>query len=330
MAGKVYKMIPIETIRGCPFTCKFCNSPDQMRFYKGLGSNFYRKKRMDLNVGFKISENQILSIYGRTDNHNTTRNNQTYKLNFAQTFGQLKLAATHSTGLRNPSLYELYGSDNYGIGGNPNLKPEKSKTNEIYGEYNFSDKLRFTSTAYRAKISDRIESNAAYSKHENQLLSLNQEGLESELLFNGNNQVFGLFTNISKSKKTNGAAQNRRPAISYGGNYSRKFETSKYDTLNKKISIDNKLTSIEGNWEFNSRVSKVFDKHVRKSIPFYDDIQMNVSRISEWFIKDGSVYYDIGYSTGQTIYNIFQRHKKKNIKIYGLDLQNKMLWNHRA
>ena len=48
MAGKVYKMIPIETIRGCPFTCRFCNSPDQMKFYKGLGSNFYRKKKIDL------------------------------------------------------------------------------------------------------------------------------------------------------------------------------------------------------------------------------------------------------------------------------------------
>ena len=48
MAGKVYKMIPIETIRGCPFTCRFCNSPDQMKLYKGLGSNFYRKKKMEL------------------------------------------------------------------------------------------------------------------------------------------------------------------------------------------------------------------------------------------------------------------------------------------
>ena len=48
MAGKVYKMIPIETIRGCPFTCRFCNSPDQMAFYKGLGHSYYRKKRMDL------------------------------------------------------------------------------------------------------------------------------------------------------------------------------------------------------------------------------------------------------------------------------------------
>ena len=48
MAGNVYKMVPIETIRGCPYTCKFCNSPDQMALYKGQGANFYRKKRMDL------------------------------------------------------------------------------------------------------------------------------------------------------------------------------------------------------------------------------------------------------------------------------------------
>ena len=48
MAGKVYKMVPIETIRGCPFTCRFCNSPDQMALYKGLGHNYYRKKKMNL------------------------------------------------------------------------------------------------------------------------------------------------------------------------------------------------------------------------------------------------------------------------------------------
>ncbi|OUX43801.1 radical SAM protein [bacterium TMED277] len=48
MSGRVYKMLPVETIRGCPFTCTFCNSPDQMKLYKGLGSNFYRKKKMDL------------------------------------------------------------------------------------------------------------------------------------------------------------------------------------------------------------------------------------------------------------------------------------------
>lgn len=48
MAGKVYKMYPVETIRGCPYTCRFCNSPDQMQLYKRLGHKFFRKKSMDL------------------------------------------------------------------------------------------------------------------------------------------------------------------------------------------------------------------------------------------------------------------------------------------
>ena len=108
------------------------------------------------NAGLKINNNQILSIYGRTDHHNTTGVNRTYKLNFTQLFNKIKIGATHSTGLRNPSLYELYGSDNYGISGNINLNPERSETNELYLEYTISEKLKFTTTGYRSKVFDRI------------------------------------------------------------------------------------------------------------------------------------------------------------------------------
>ena len=49
MAGKWYKMMPVETIRGCPYKCTFCNSPDQMTMYKEENnSSFFRKKRIDL------------------------------------------------------------------------------------------------------------------------------------------------------------------------------------------------------------------------------------------------------------------------------------------
>ena len=34
------------------------------------------------NIGYKINENQILSVYGRADDHNTTGINDTYKFNF--------------------------------------------------------------------------------------------------------------------------------------------------------------------------------------------------------------------------------------------------------
>lgn len=49
MSGRVYKMFPIETHRGCPFTCRFCNSPDQMRLYEeNAGGGFFRKKSMEI------------------------------------------------------------------------------------------------------------------------------------------------------------------------------------------------------------------------------------------------------------------------------------------
>ena len=45
MAGKWYKMMPVETIRGCPYKCAFCNSPDQTTLYNDqTDSNFFRKK----------------------------------------------------------------------------------------------------------------------------------------------------------------------------------------------------------------------------------------------------------------------------------------------
>ena len=49
MAGRVYKMFPVETHRGCPFTCRFCNSPDQMKLYdKEAGGGFFRKKSIEV------------------------------------------------------------------------------------------------------------------------------------------------------------------------------------------------------------------------------------------------------------------------------------------
>ncbi len=200
-----------------------------------------------LNAGYKISDNKILSIFTRSDKHNTAGQNETYKINFSQNFYDFKFGATHSTGLRNPSLYELYGSDNYGIKGNVNLKAEKSKTNEIFGEYKFNENYTFSSTAYRTTIFDRIESNAAYSQHENQILEINQEGLENNFSYNDPNQVISIFANFSKSRKTNGHAQSRRPDLSYGANYFKKLSSEIFGLLN--LSINYKYTGKFIDWD---------------------------------------------------------------------------------
>ena len=232
------------------------------------------------NAGYKISENQIISLYGRTDDHNTAGRNETYKLNYTQVLGQFKFGGTHSTGLRNPSLYELYGSDNFGIGGNAALKPEKSKTNELYGEYNFSEKLKFTSTAYRATIFDRIESNAAYSKHENFQTDLNQEGVESELLFKRKNENISLFTNFSKSRKVNGLAQARRPDLSYGANFTKKFESSMYGPFNLGLNYKYTGRFIDYNGSTNSRQKStdLVDLSIKKNW-FGNVISINITNL---------------------------------------------------
>ena len=48
------------------------------------------------NLGYKLNENQILSLYLRTDNHNTTDLNETYKLNFSQQFRKINLNGSHT------------------------------------------------------------------------------------------------------------------------------------------------------------------------------------------------------------------------------------------
>lgn len=48
MGGKVFRMVPVESYRGCPYACTYCNSPTQRMLAKDAGlGNFLRRKSMD-------------------------------------------------------------------------------------------------------------------------------------------------------------------------------------------------------------------------------------------------------------------------------------------
>lgn len=47
MQGKLWRMFPIETFRGCPYTCAYCNSPSQMAVYKDEEKKYFRMKWVD-------------------------------------------------------------------------------------------------------------------------------------------------------------------------------------------------------------------------------------------------------------------------------------------
>ncbi len=48
MGGRVWRMFPVETHRGCPYKCTFCNSPSQMEMYqKEEGKSYLRRKKFE-------------------------------------------------------------------------------------------------------------------------------------------------------------------------------------------------------------------------------------------------------------------------------------------
>ncbi len=178
------------------------------------------------NAGYQILENTILSLYARGDNHKTTEVNETYKVNLIQYFGKFKFGLTHSTGLRNPSLYELYGnngrSDSYKHVANPNADPEKSKTNEFKINYSFNNLLSLENTFYRSSIMDALLYNSSYnggSGYTNNKSDLKQDGIENILTFKNNDHKIRLYNTISSSKQVDGNRQLNRPDSTYGIGY---------------------------------------------------------------------------------------------------------------
>ena len=48
MTGKIYRMAPVETQRGCPYRCTFCNTPEKHDIYTAEGAGrYYRKKTIE-------------------------------------------------------------------------------------------------------------------------------------------------------------------------------------------------------------------------------------------------------------------------------------------
>ena len=95
---------------------------------------------------------------------------------------------------------------------------------------------------------------------------------------------------------------------------------------NSQKPVDDCITAIPGNWTFDDQVSEGFDTHVRKSIPFYDEVQQMIVQISESFIRDGSTIYDIGSSTGETLFRLAKKHEtKKDAQFIGIEMSEAMM-----
>lgn len=187
--------------------------------YNSSLSSDYDNTGIFTNVAYMFADGLSTSLHLRTDDNDVIGNNSSYKFGLLKEnfIPELDLKLSHSTGFKNPSLYELAGADNYGYVGNSNLDSEQSKTNEIGLEYK-----GFTVNLFETEISNPIT--YSYPTYVNGEGILKQSGVELGYAIIGDDDSLNLFASSLSSKKTNGADQLRRPEWSLGMNYVKQLD----------------------------------------------------------------------------------------------------------
>lgn len=79
------------------------------------------------------------------------------------------------------------------------------------------------------------------------------------------------------------------------------------------------------NWSFGGNTAKEFDEHVKKSIPLYEEGQEIICQLSDYFLKEDSLVYDLGSSTGCLLEKLANWNKNKpKIQYVGVELEENM------
>ena len=79
-----------------------------------------------------------------------------------------------------------------------------------------------------------------------------------------------------------------------------------------------------GVWNFGGNVAPNFVDHILKSVPFYQKGHEIIINSSDYFLKNGSICYDLGCSTSELLISL-SKFSNKKIKLIGLDDELKMV-----
>ena len=92
------------------------------------------------------------------------------------------------------------------------------------------------------------------------------------------------------------------------------------------MEVGDNINATDSGWSFGGETSKNFVEHAKKSIPLYKEGHELISEYSDYFVKDNSVCYEIGVSTGELVMKLANRSSKKNnVKWIGIDSEENMV-----
>ncbi len=91
-----------------------------------------------------------------------------------------------------------------------------------------------------------------------------------------------------------------------------------------KLNTGNGITAANANWKFSGDMVDSFDQHVLKSVPLYLEGHDLVKKVSDFFISDASICYEIGSSTASLLSGLAERHSSKRATFIGVELEEDM------
>lgn len=79
-------------------------------------------------------------------------------------------------------------------------------------------------------------------------------------------------------------------------------------------------------WTFGGGVADHFQAHIKRSVPFYNEGHHLICQLSDFFVKNNSVCYDLGASCGDLVFQLSKRHsQKKDVHWIGIDNEQEMV-----
>jgi len=92
------------------------------------------------------------------------------------------------------------------------------------------------------------------------------------------------------------------------------------------MKVGDEIIAENANWKFNGKVVNNFEEHITRSVPFYHEGQELVLKLSDFFIKDDSLVYELGSSTGKLIYSLAKKNLfRKEASFVAIEIEKDMV-----
>lgn len=86
------------------------------------------------------------------------------------------------------------------------------------------------------------------------------------------------------------------------------------------MSVGHDIDPTNAGWTFGGKIPETFVEHIRQSVPLYEEGHNLTCQLSDFFVSDSSICYEIGASTGELIKKLASHNEAKpGAKWIGLD-----------